>query len=63
MTSTDWQKSSYCGEGSGCVELAATSGAAVRLRESDAPQTTLTTTPAALRSLLHRISEMGSAAP
>ncbi|MFJ4693940.1 DUF397 domain-containing protein [Streptomyces sp. NPDC088766] len=51
-----WQKSTYSGgaEGNACVELAA-SPTALHLRESDAPVTTLTTTPAALAHLLKGI--------
>ncbi|MER6958389.1 DUF397 domain-containing protein [Streptomyces sp. NPDC000618] len=48
-----WQKSTFSdgGNGNTCVELAATP-ARLHLRESDAPATALTTTPAALAHLL-----------
>lgn len=48
-----WQKSTFSGgaEGNACVELAA-SPATLHLRESDAPDTALSTTPTALAHLL-----------
>ncbi|MFJ4691015.1 DUF397 domain-containing protein [Streptomyces sp. NPDC088766] len=57
MTTPDnWQKSSYSGEGDGndCLELASTP-TALHLRESDAPATVLTTSPAPLVHLLDAI--------
>ncbi|MFI0967438.1 DUF397 domain-containing protein [Streptomyces sp. NPDC021080] len=57
MTTPDnWQKSSYSGPGDGdsCVELASTP-AVLHLRESDAPETVLTTTPAPVGHLLRAI--------
>ncbi|MEI5103369.1 DUF397 domain-containing protein [Streptomyces sp. PmtG] len=53
-TRTDWQKSSFSGggEGNDCVELAATEGRLIHLRESDAPGVELTTTPTALAHLV-----------
>ncbi|MCI3930734.1 DUF397 domain-containing protein [Streptomyces sp. AN091965] len=55
---TAWQKSSFSdgGDGDHCVEVASTHGA-LHLRESDAPGTVLTTTPAALARLLDRLRE------
>ncbi|MBW1602797.1 DUF397 domain-containing protein [Streptomyces sp. JJ66] len=48
-----WQKSSYSSEASNCVEIAANERSAVlHLRESDDPQTILTTTPHRLAALL-----------
>ncbi|MGW3565873.1 DUF397 domain-containing protein [Streptomyces sp. NPDC000941] len=44
----DWQKSSYSHEGSNCLYLAAPTTDAIKLRESDDPGITLTTTPATL---------------
>lgn len=51
-----WQKSSFSGggEGNACVELASTT-VALHLRESDAPATVLTTTPAPVSHLLQAI--------
>ncbi|MFH9858853.1 DUF397 domain-containing protein [Streptomyces sp. NPDC017202] len=57
MTAPDnWQKSSYSGggDGSNCLELAATP-TTLHLRESDAPTTVLTTSPAPLTHLLDAI--------
>ncbi|WP_327403530.1 DUF397 domain-containing protein [Streptomyces sp. NBC_01288] len=52
-----WQKSSFSegGDGNTCVELAATSPATLHLRESDTPDTQLTTTPASLTHLIRGI--------
>lgn len=46
-TSTDnWQKSSFSGNAANCVCVALDGDSKVRMRESDAPGTTLATTPA-----------------
>lgn len=57
-TPTNWQKSSFSGSGDGnaCLELASTP-TTVHLRESDTPDTFLTTTPAAVGHLLAGIRE------
>ncbi|MFD9067947.1 DUF397 domain-containing protein [Kitasatospora purpeofusca] len=52
MTAYDWQKSSYSTEAANCLDLAAAPDGAVKLRESDEPDTVLTTTPGRLRALL-----------
>ncbi|MDT0549228.1 MULTISPECIES: DUF397 domain-containing protein [unclassified Streptomyces] len=52
MSSRNWQKSSYSAEGNACLYVSSTDDATVRLRESDEPDTILTTTPAALRALI-----------
>jgi hypothetical protein len=51
-----WQKSTFSGGGEGntCVELAATP-TTLHLRESDTPNTQLTTTTAPLTHLIHGI--------
>ncbi|MEW1832210.1 DUF397 domain-containing protein [Streptomyces sp. NPDC088196] len=51
-----WQKSTFSGGGEGntCVELAATR-AAFHLRESDSPDTELTTTTAPLAHLIRGV--------
>ncbi|MFJ6616492.1 DUF397 domain-containing protein [Kitasatospora sp. NPDC091335] len=54
MTYTEWQKSSFSGSGSECVEVR-TAGRAVELRESDEGHLTIHTTPAALATLLHGV--------
>ncbi|WP_413801029.1 DUF397 domain-containing protein [Streptomyces iranensis] len=47
-TSTgNWQKASFSGNAANCVYVATGDNRTVRLRESDAPDTTLTATPAA----------------
>ncbi|MFJ7966092.1 DUF397 domain-containing protein [Streptomyces sp. NPDC096324] len=52
----NWQKSSFSGggEGNDCLELAATPSL-VHLRESDTPDTRLSTAPGALVHLLNHI--------
>ncbi|MEU5023215.1 DUF397 domain-containing protein [Streptomyces milbemycinicus] len=52
MTARDWQKSSYSGEGNACLYISSTDDATIRLRESDDPDTILTTTPTTLRALI-----------
>ncbi|MBK3565854.1 MULTISPECIES: DUF397 domain-containing protein [unclassified Streptomyces] len=47
-----WQKSTYSPDASNCVYIAAAPADVIRLRESDAPNTILTTTPAGLRHLI-----------
>ncbi|MFE6868500.1 DUF397 domain-containing protein [Kitasatospora sp. NPDC057692] len=41
---TDWQKSSISGNSNQCVEVR-TAGGHIEIRESDAPDTVITTTP------------------
>lgn len=52
MSARDWQKSSYSAQGNACLYVSSTDDATVRLRESDEPDTVLTTTPAALHALI-----------
>ena len=51
-----WQKSTFSegGDGNTCVEIAATP-TTLRLRESDAPHTQLTTTTPPLAHLIHGV--------
>ncbi|WP_065965597.1 DUF397 domain-containing protein [Streptomyces sparsogenes] len=55
-SSTRWRKSSFSGGGDDnhCVELAVADGK-VRLRESDTPATTLTTTPGRLATFIRTV--------
>ncbi|MGW6056941.1 DUF397 domain-containing protein [Streptomyces sp. NPDC055189] len=57
MTDHTWQKSTFSeGAGANCVYVAANSDTrTIHLRESDAPETTLTTTPAALAALIRTL--------
>ncbi|MEU1783897.1 MULTISPECIES: DUF397 domain-containing protein [Streptomyces] len=50
-----WQKSSYSGTASNCLNIAAVEDGTVRLRESDDPDTVLVVAPASLRALLAAI--------
>ncbi|MGY0058143.1 DUF397 domain-containing protein [Streptomyces sp. LZ34] len=52
MSTLDWQKSSYCAEGSNCLNLAVTPDRTIRLRESEDPHITVTTTPARLGTFI-----------
>ncbi|GAA3973633.1 DUF397 domain-containing protein [Streptomyces plumbiresistens] len=52
MTEPTWQKSTYSEEGSACVYLAATPAGTILLRESDEPETIITTGPRQLRALI-----------
>ncbi|MFD8091637.1 DUF397 domain-containing protein [Streptomyces malaysiensis] len=52
MSARDWQKSSFSGEGNACLYVSAPDGATIRLRESDEPNTILTTNPTALSALI-----------
>ncbi|MER7652379.1 MULTISPECIES: DUF397 domain-containing protein [Actinomycetes] len=52
MTITNWQKSSYSGNASNCVELAEAADRTVLLRESDEPSTVVVTSPQVLGGLL-----------
>ncbi|PNG92978.1 DUF397 domain-containing protein [Streptomyces malaysiensis] len=47
-----WRKSSYSAQGANCLYVSAPDGATIRLRESDQPDTILTTNPTALRALI-----------
>ncbi|MFI7410360.1 DUF397 domain-containing protein [Streptomyces sp. NPDC049627] len=52
MTTTPWQKSSYCGEGESCVHVASATET-IRLTESSDPTgAILKATPAAFSALL-----------
>lgn len=50
-----WQKSSYSGDGSNCLYVAAASDGTVRLRESDLPDVVVTTTPRRLRAFIRGV--------
>ncbi|WP_328496033.1 DUF397 domain-containing protein [Streptomyces sp. NBC_00414] len=55
MQAIDWQKSTYSGDGSNCVYVAATGTGQIHLRESDAPDTTLITTRPRLGELIRSL--------
>lgn len=57
VISLNWQKSSYSQHGANCVNVAISSDRTphILVRESDAPDVIVTTTPARLAELLHRI--------
>ncbi|MFE5123462.1 DUF397 domain-containing protein [Streptomyces sp. NPDC056669] len=47
-----WRKSSYSSTGNACLYVSAPDNATIRLRESDEPETILTTTPTTLSALI-----------
>lgn len=55
MHSTEWQKSTYSGDGSNCLYVSAEPIGTIRLRESDTPDTILTTTAEGLRHLIRAL--------
>lgn len=57
MSNYRWQKSSYSGDSSNCVNVAAASDGTMRLRESDDPDAMLTVTPAVLHGLIRAAKE------
>ncbi|WP_346429062.1 DUF397 domain-containing protein [Streptomyces luteoverticillatus] len=50
-----WQKSSYSGTASNCLNIAAVGDGTLRLRESDDPGTVLVVAPASLRALIRTV--------
>ncbi|MEF3118971.1 DUF397 domain-containing protein [Streptomyces chrestomyceticus] len=44
MSAFTWQKSSFCGEGNNCLNIAAFPDHTIRIRESEAPYSVVTTT-------------------
>ncbi|MCX4558395.1 DUF397 domain-containing protein [Streptomyces phaeochromogenes] len=57
MQAIDWQKSTYSGDGSNCVYVAATSTGAVHLCESDDAGIILSTTRHHLSVLIRTLKE------
>ncbi len=61
MTEPTWQKSTYSEEGSACVYLATTPAGTILLRESDEPETILSTGPHQLCALIAALRREHSA--
>ncbi|WP_327368906.1 DUF397 domain-containing protein [Streptomyces sp. NBC_01217] len=58
MSTSFWQKSSYCGEGDACIHISTSPTRTVSLTESGDPAgAILHTTPAALGTLLRALKE------
>jgi hypothetical protein len=51
----NWQKSSYSGDGTHCVNVATTPDGAVAIRESDDPDVIVTVSPDAFRGLIQSL--------
>ncbi|MEU0806769.1 DUF397 domain-containing protein [Streptomyces sp. NPDC005970] len=52
MPNHDWQKSSYSGTAGNCVYIATDHDGQVKMRESDAPDVTVTFTPTMFRAFI-----------
>lgn len=63
MTEHHWQKSSYSESASSCVYLATTPTGTILLRESDEPETILTTGPRQLRTLITTLKNPRQGSP
>jgi len=60
MTELAWQKSTFSGGPEGeCVYVAPSPDGTIRLRESNTPDVTLTTTPKGLTALLRHLKSPG----
>ncbi|MEW1827671.1 DUF397 domain-containing protein [Streptomyces sp. NPDC088196] len=62
MFNRPWQKSTYSPDASNCVYVAQGPAGATRLRESDTPDTILTTTTEGLRRLIDALKSAQRAA-
>ncbi|WP_405389517.1 DUF397 domain-containing protein [Streptomyces sp. NBC_01102] len=55
MSSYQWQKSSYCGQGESCVHVAARQGSVHLTESSDPSGAILNTTPTAWAALIRSV--------
>jgi hypothetical protein len=55
MPTLDWHKSSYCQAASNCLNVAAAPDGTIRLRESEAPDVIVTTTPDKLKAFIRGV--------
>lgn len=55
MPTLDWQKSSYSAEAANCVYVAAAGDGSIKIRESDDPDTVVTTTPDKLDAFIRGV--------
>ncbi|MET9519074.1 DUF397 domain-containing protein [Streptomyces sp. NPDC002994] len=55
MPTLPWQKSSYSGDSSNCLEIAAAETSGIKLRESDDPVVILTATQQGLHRLIRAL--------
>ena len=51
----NWQKSSYSNEGANCIYVAAADDGTIKIRESNAPEVIITTTPDNLRAFIQGV--------
>ncbi|MER5257589.1 DUF397 domain-containing protein [Streptomyces sp. NPDC002855] len=59
MPQLDWQKSTFSEDQANCLYIATAPDGTIRLRESDTPETILTTGLGTLAALLNALSEEG----
>ncbi|MFD8965282.1 DUF397 domain-containing protein [Streptomyces sp. NPDC059568] len=52
MSALQWQKSSFSPNANGCVYMATADDGTIKLRESDDPDTIVTTSPEKLRAFI-----------
>lgn len=52
MHTSPWQKSTYSGDGSNCLEVVIAETGGIKLRESDDPEVILTATTQSVRRLV-----------
>ncbi|MFH8386214.1 DUF397 domain-containing protein [Kitasatospora sp. NPDC018058] len=52
MAVQNWQKSSFSGDTANCIYVAAATDGAIKIRESEAPEVIIATTPDKLRAFL-----------
>ncbi|MCX5526631.1 DUF397 domain-containing protein [Streptomyces bobili] len=57
MQTLHWQKSTYSGDSSNCVYVAASTTGTIRLRESDEPDIIVTTTTQSLHALIRSLAQ------
>ncbi|MGW3043833.1 DUF397 domain-containing protein [Kitasatospora sp. NPDC001159] len=55
MAVHSWQKSSFSGDTANCIYVAAAPDSAIKIRESDAPDVIIATTPDKLRAFLRGV--------
>ncbi|MET8754400.1 DUF397 domain-containing protein [Streptomyces sp. NPDC004667] len=60
MPESDWQRSSYCAEGSSCVYVATSHEGRVLIADDPAPRTTLALSPAAWAVFLGTVRGNGA---
>ncbi|MEU5597923.1 DUF397 domain-containing protein [Streptomyces sp. NPDC020298] len=63
MQAEHWQKSSFSGDSSNCIYVAAAPTGTIHLRESEEPDIILTTTQNRLRTLIRHLKDTSDPSP